>query len=477
MRVSEHFGLNRNQPTLDFVDVDIHGDIKLFVDPRALRLLPSQWGGECVSLVQDFFRTVMRHIHNHHNAAAQELLASLHEPNEVHLGLSRAGAQGRALGNGSAVDVWDSLRQSEAARSGLLEDLEDTILMVEGVSSNIVSNMLINIIREPLINYSIAMAQLYSIPLTPGVASGPLWDPSTHSWHQQFVSLPMTSHGKLILVPKAVVRRRMLYDLQEYYNHYILAELQQQELNANSQLVQLLRNGERRVTKKSLREKYGQSKSLVVQETLRKPRLLREYRADKRNIYPPPLDHDSLAIVENSEPPDWDALLRQVVALGTGQAHATEYEDVIEQLLTALLYPSLANPQVQHEIHNGRKRIDITYTNLATRGFFRWIADNYPAMHVFVECKNYGREVGNPELDQISGRFSPSRGRFGILTCRSFHDKGLFIQRCIDTAHDDRGFVIPLDDNDLRELIGIKVNRDVRQEERFFKDRFDRLIM
>lgn len=477
MRVSDHFNLNRTQPTLDFVDVDIFGDLKVFVDPKALRLLPSQWGTECVSLVQDFFRTVMRHIRNNRDDEAQKLLSSLHEPNEVHLGLSEDRAQGRALGDGSAVNVWNSLRQSEAARTGLLEDLEDTILMVEGVSSDIVSDMIINIIREPLINYTESVAQLYGIPLTPDVASGSLWDPASHSWHQQFVPLPMTPYGKLILVPKAIIRRRMLYDLQEYYNHYILVELQEQELNANSELVQLLRNGSRRVTKKSLREKYGQSKSLVIRETLRNPSLLREYRTDKKSIYPPPLDHQSLAIIEETDPPDWDALLDQVATVPTGRAHAADYEDRIEQLLTALLYPSLANPQVQHEIHNGRKRIDITYTNLATDGFFRWLGDNYTAMHVFIECKNYGGEVGNPELDQLSGRFSPSRGRFGILMCRSFENKQRFIQRCIDTAHDNRGYVIPFDDDDLHELVHTKKGRDLSREMRFFKSRFDRLIM
>jgi len=411
------------------------------------------------------------------DSEAKELLASLHEPNEVHLGLSRGRAQGRALGDGSAVNVWDSLRQSEAARTGLLEDLEDTILMVEGVSSDIVSDMLVNIIREPLINYTVAIAKLYSIPLTPGVASGPLWNQINHSWYQKFIYLPMTPYGKLVLVPKAVVRQRMFYDLQEYYTHYILTELQQQELNANSQLVELLRNGSRRVTKKSLRKKYGQSKALVIQETLRNPELLREYRADKRNIYPPPLDHKSLADIEGTAPPDWDSLLGNVVDVATGRQQASDYENKIEQLLTALLYPSLAYPQVQHEIHNGRKRIDITYTNLATNGFFRWLGDNFTAMHVFVECKNYGSEIGNPELDQISGRFSPSRGKFGILTCRSFEDKELFIQRCVDTALDDRGFVIPLDDNDLREFVEIKKVGNAEQEMQFFKGRFDRLIM
>ena len=62
MRVSEHYGFNRQQGELDFIDVDIEGELPLFVDPRALRRLPTPWGQHCVSLVQDFFSTVLGHI-------------------------------------------------------------------------------------------------------------------------------------------------------------------------------------------------------------------------------------------------------------------------------------------------------------------------------------------------------------------------------------------------------------------------------
>jgi hypothetical protein len=189
------------------------------------------------------------------------------------------------------------------------------------------------------------------------------------------------------------------------------------------------------------------------------------------------LEHETLAIVEDSDPPNWDDLLNQAINVAAGRSSATEYEEAIEGLFSALFYPSLAHPQVQHEIHNGRKRIDITYTNLALKGFFFWLSTNYPAMHVFVECKNYGREIGNPELDQLSGRFSPSRGQFGILACRTFENKELFIQRCIDTAKDQRGYIIPIDDEDLQELTALKKAYDDRGEYFFFKRRFDRLIM
>jgi hypothetical protein len=76
-----------------------------------------------------------------------------------------------------------------------------------------------------------------------------------------------------------------------------------------------------------------------------------------------------------------------------------------------------------------------------------------PAAHVYVECKNYTGDPGNPELDQLAGRFSPLRGQVGLLVCRTLTDKALFIQRCRDTALDRRGYCLPLDDDDVAQLV------------------------
>lgn len=140
VKVSEHFRLHRKQPTLDFVDVDIENDVRMFIDPRALRLLKTEWGKECIALVQGFFTTVMEAIRNDEDETAHRLLRTLREPNETHLGLSIAESRGRALGNESAGNVWQALSTSEAARSGLLEDLEDTVLLVDGISTDIISD-------------------------------------------------------------------------------------------------------------------------------------------------------------------------------------------------------------------------------------------------------------------------------------------------------------------------------------------------
>lgn len=476
MRISKRFKLGRGQGELDFIDVDDVGDTRLYVDPRALRLLPTEWGHECVSLIQNFFRVVLKEIKNGNDTEAIRLLSGLTEPNETRLGLSRKEARGTALGPELAVAAFESLAKSEAAKSGLLKDLEDTALMVEGIGLDRVSDVATNIIRGPLIRYTQEAAGHYGIPLKQGVASGGVWDPKLRTWIAGFTDLPVTKRGPLILVPKAIVRRRLDYNQDEYFTHYVLPYMQQVEINAKSALVTLLKDGTPRVYKKTLKEHYGQGKGATVHLTREHPEVLAWYRKDKRKSPQGPMDHLELADELGVDPPDFNALLGAIQGIPSGEKHATEYHRAVEALLSALFYPSLAHPNVEHEIHEGRKRIDISYMNIARQGFFNWVADHYSAPYIYVECKNYGGDPANPELDQLAGRFSPSRGKVGLLVCRKIAKKDLFIKRCRDTALDDRGFILPLDDGDLAELVKARGAFEGEGAYNFLRLLFEKLI-
>lgn len=483
MRVSDYYKLGRTQPTLDFVDVDIQNDVRLYVNPRAIRLLPSVWGAECTSLIQSFFGSVLTYIRAGDHQKAVELLQTLREPNETHLGLSVGQSRGRGLGTKSANDVWASFAKSKAVTSGLLQDLEDTVLLIDGISVDIVSDIVTNIIRGPLIKFTQETAKHHNMLLVQNVESGPIWSPQTKQWINKYVDLPVTSAGKLLLVPKIIVRQNMDYNVDQYYRHYIMTHLQQVEIDANSSLVEIIKTGKNKgtpkVTKKKIEKKYKKGKSTkatVREQTEKAPSLFKKYKTE-HDKPSQPLTHGLISDLSHCPKPDWDKLLGDVISIPTGKPDAYRYEDKVEALLSALFYPNLTNPIPQQNIHDGRKRIDIQYTNMASQGFFKWLASHYPTPHVFFECKNYGNEIGNPELDQIAGRFSPSRGQFGIIVCRQFKNKDRFIQRCKDTCNDKRGYIIPLDDEDLKLLVqSAKTDLDF-QDWNLLKQRFDNLIM
>jgi hypothetical protein len=252
--------------------------------------------------------------------------------------------------------------------------------------------------------------------------------------------------------------------------------MQASEKNLNTSLVHTLKDGRKRVTKKSLRSKYGADKLAIVEQTLRHPDILQQYR-DSTKRASRPITHEQLAEIENIPLPNFDNLLAAVTSVKPGKDGATDYENAIEKLLSALFFPSLSSPQKQQEIHDGRKRIDITYVNNPIDGFFHWLSLHYPSAHVFVECKNYGKEIGNPEFDQLSGRFSPSRGQVGFLVCRSVADLGKVTASCIDAANDRRGWIVVLTDNDLMQLVHDYVSSNMASAYPLLRAKFNKLIM
>lgn len=455
MRFSEHFNIGLTQPYLDFVDIRLDTDIPVFLEPSAIKSLNSPWGNELASLLQTFFEEVLTLIRGGDNQKAQNLLSSLNERNEFHLGYSANESRGHGFGSGSAKSVWGALSQSDAVKTGLLKDLEDTALLIPGIGTDMISDAICNILRGPLIRYTQDMCAYYGVPLTPDIDSGPIWNADKGRWDTGLVPLPMTPYGKVILVPKILVRQRLSYKFEEYYRHFLIPQMQQEHLIARSSLVEVLSDGRERVTKKALMAKFGKDKLAAVRQTQLRPRVLDEYREHIAGKVSPPLSHEQFSEVEGVELPDLSALVLELKKLKPGRDDADAYEKVIEKIFSVIFYPSLCNPKKQAILHQGRKRVDITYTNEAKSGFFAWLSLHYCAPLIFIECKNYGKELGNPEIDQLSSRFSPSRGQVGILVCRSIQDRDLLLQRCKDTAQDRRGYMMVLDDKDIEKMVEI----------------------
>lgn len=225
-----------------------------------------------------------------------------------------------------------------------------------------------------------------------------------------------------------------------------------------------------------MKEKYGANKLTIARETLRHPEALNDYRqAAQRSSRP--ITHDQLAEIENIALPNFSGLLSALAAIPVGREAASDYETAVEKLLSALFFPSLSSPTKQHQIHQGRKRIDITYVNNPTNGFFNWVLLHYPSSHIFVECKNYGKEIRNPEFDQLAGRFSPSRGQIGLLVCRSVENPAKLAASCRDTANDKRGYVIVLSDGDLAQLVTDYQSSNGGSEYPLLLEKFRQLIM
>jgi hypothetical protein len=450
-RFSQAFGVKKSQAELDFVDVRLQTDIWLFIDPFAISQRLDPWSQRSHGTLVAFFQKVVDHIRASRLTEARELLSHLQEPNETRFGLSKKRPAGAGIGPHQAQQLFDALKDSTAVKTGFLSSLEECELMIEGIGRDKISDLTTNIIKGHLVDYTQEQCKLHGIPLQT-VALGACFNPDTLDWESKYVDLPVWKGKPVLLVPKVVSRLGIAYDHQKYYRHYVLNFLQSEEIGARSSLVRLLKNGKRRVYKKDLERKYPCTKEFLYRFSKDHPEVLQMYRDDLARLEK---TGPSGAVELEDEPAIAGALAAALQSIQPGSDAAGQYHGLMIGIVEFLFFPHLVNPRKEKEIHQGRKRIDIFMENGARDGIFYRLHDvrKLPCSFVAIECKNYSTEVANPELDQLSSRFSVNRGKLGLLCCRTFEDRALFVERCRDTFKDDRGVIIPLDDQAILRLL------------------------
>jgi hypothetical protein len=189
-RFSEIFGINLDQAQLDFVDVTPARDTPLFIDPFAISLRQDQWSANCHQHITHFFQTALDGIRAGRADKARAMLNGLTEPNETCLGLSKGNPAGRGVSGKQALDLYESLARSQAARSGVLEELAECDLFVEGIGSDKISDITTNIIRKLFIEYTQAQCSLHGIDLGGEYPTGRYWDMDSCSWQSGYAQLP-----------------------------------------------------------------------------------------------------------------------------------------------------------------------------------------------------------------------------------------------------------------------------------------------
>ncbi len=464
MRFSEHFKIGLAQPELDFVDIPLDEDLGVYLDPFAISLYDdddlSQRSNDAVV---SFFQTTINAIRSGDDGLAQKMLQRLSEPNETHLGVSAGAPQGRGVSGKQAFDLYKSIVASKAAKSGLVSEISECDLFIDGIGPDKISDMTTNIIRRELIEYTQRQCDLHNIPMS-NTPSGFIWDEKRSIWREEYAMLPTYLGSKLLLVPKNFVRRSLAMNSQDYLNKHVLEYLQSEHLRAGSALVQVLKNGNMRVTKRSLKEVYPCNKDWMATFSSQHPEVLENYKEIMRTLAVKERKAESDALNGDYDEKVFSlALITSLQNVAPGNASASVFHNLMKGVIEFLFWPNLINPVKEQEIHDGRKRIDLMYTNASESGFFSrsMKAAQISALRIPVECKNYSKDPANPEIDQLSGRFGPTRGWIGFMVYRTTTDYTLLLKRCHDTAADKRGFIIPLGDEQIIEML-----QDVADEKR-----------
>jgi hypothetical protein len=475
MHLSQALALNKTQPELDFVDIDLSTDTPLFLDPAAFYDGEGRFAEDCSRDLESFFEAVLHAAGEGDWDLGVRLLKGLREPDEIQLGFSKGLPRGRGVGGQQAEDIFEAILRSKAVESGLIRDLNDALIFVPGIGPDKVSDITTNIVRRHLIEYTQNQFALYGIPINTQMPSGLLWDSVAADWTEGYDDIPVVQGRKILLVPKRYVK--YAYDFtranQHYYDGFVANFIRQRQMASMGRLVRFRENkkGEKtpHVYKEDIEREVPRNKNSVADFSIKHPEVYERFKAAFFKFSPMSV---SAIIAAQGDYFDDTKYAKHIVgaldAIPTGARDASDYQSLVVGIIHFVLYPNLSNPVLERPINDARKRIDITFDNTADAGIFaRLRSDPFlVAREVMIECKNYTHDLANPELDQLLGRFDHRRGRFGIIACRDVMDRSTLVARCADAFRSQQGVIVVLTDADLKDaLLRGPLGRQTRMNE------------
>lgn len=236
MRLTEYYGIS--QP-VDFVDIDIVGDTRVFLDPfKVARAgLGDPLAREADANVRHYSSLLSAKLLSADLAdiaRAHQMLENLNEPRETRLGMSRVGYNGKGLAKHHAELVAGALRGDlrPLLSIGIFQWLGALPVYVKGISADRMSDMTTAIIRAQLARYTqIQIAshpQFASHPHTLRPHNLKVWDSQREEWVDGRYQLPFAEGHPILLVPRGWTGRSLEVKGDRFYGVSSLGYLQQE---------------------------------------------------------------------------------------------------------------------------------------------------------------------------------------------------------------------------------------------------------
>ncbi|WP_173916916.1 hypothetical protein [Halobacillus sp. Marseille-Q1614] len=288
MRVSEFWELNARQSELDFVDVNTDTDVELYVDPCWIHTINTPWFRQATATIEDFFNHILNLYENRQYKEAKQLFHYAQEPNEICFGLSTNAPEGTGASPEMLEKVFDNILEAQMIDQGLIERLEDIHVFVEDFGQDRLSDLVVNIIRMHLVEFTEEQCRKYGIDINQEERQlAHYWNTETHSW-QECNRSPLVIHNKdILLVPKTIAVKNYKYNASQYCTHFVLTRRKDYHLANDTGLVRRepTKKGEviPKVYKKDIREQEikdpGKSEKQYVREITEQERgLIQQFR-------------------------------------------------------------------------------------------------------------------------------------------------------------------------------------------------------
>lgn len=410
--ITKYFGIADNAYQINFFDIKVNRDTKAFVDPGVLRASNNSFSDECKDLIVDFFKEFIDALKTNNETRGLYLLDGLKETNYFHLGLSKEKSNGRSVGKELNQKIWDSFKNSKAAKSGFLNDIEDSALFIENIGPDRISDMVCAILREKFAIYTQKISAYYNLQNHLKEETLLCWE--SKAWVKKKFLLPQTEFTPLLFVPKYLIRRKTITNSRFYQNNYLFPHLRQQLIDSNSELVKIIKthNGKKEERKtvynKVLKKKFGSKKIDITEQTEKNRDAYENYKKNILENPPKIIPLEDLAKTLNTYIFDPNKILKELKEI---KNNGQKFNILCDLIVNTIFHGSLI---FKEHLINRNLNANVYFIN-NFQPLFNFIRQRYNTDELLILKFNEG--LTNDHLENIGENYSEYK--FKIIFCQS----------------------------------------------------------
>ena len=247
MNISKKLNLGINSHSeIEFVDIKLETDIKLFLDPCLIDICDESYGEEARNTISSYFDKFFKlYAKNSDDAEKLKLFEHSHEINATKLGYGN-GDNGKAKTAEGMLKTFRGV--TPLIRNFKMNHPIDLAVFIKDYSEDCLSDTLTNILFKVLSDFTIKQCKKYGIDTIKAKKDYYFWEPKIGDWAKYQGNSLIIDGEDFLLVPKIFVRSSFYYNTSQYFSRIILEKIQDENEWIDSD------GKTQRPTKKSLRK-------------------------------------------------------------------------------------------------------------------------------------------------------------------------------------------------------------------------------
>ena len=283
MKISEL--LNVPADNLDFYDMDLEQDTKLFLEPGLIQTLDDDMSHRAQAIIDDYFDALYAaYRRNASTAEKAALVAHVKEPNYTKLGYGN-GNNGKAKTPQGMLEVFQALDPLYQLGLEIRSPL-DLNIFLKKFAEDCLSDLLTNLLADELSHYTYEQcvyfgvdAQYFQKPKKKVY----YWCIDTHTWEQSQRPQLIIDDRMILFVPKHWLRTRIYCGTNHFIRQTIIERFREERTikmdngKISRPLVKDINT--------QLHQQYGSAKDIALYFARKNPFILRDYHKNVSAYY------------------------------------------------------------------------------------------------------------------------------------------------------------------------------------------------